>query len=329
MSSSKLYSSPREEALEVALQTRRDILSKEANAATVLRACRLIAHDLGKKSVSTWVEKELSGYGEEEVPNYRIHSCPVYGGFGNNVLQGFREFKIRYPIHQLISSSRRNNAITVDWKEKDELHDVLRVSTENIDATLGEVVDRCCQFLNETISELQFGGVVEYLMEEIRKKTDEKLATIDVRIAEETRSLYLNLTSTNPADWSKVGHSSRTILKLLADHVFPPSNEKYVAKDKKEYAVNEQCFINRLHAFLDKNTSAEERKLVGAQIEYFESYLEQVVKYAQMAEHNRSIDKFHANMLAIHLYLVSSEILKYVLSNSPKEQESTEQSSVN
>jgi hypothetical protein len=327
MSASKLHSSPREEALEIALQTRRDILSKETDPATILRACLLIAHDLGKETAANWINKELSGYTTKDIPNYRVQSCPVFGGFANTVLLYFRDYKIHYPVHYLMSHSKRNQQINIDWNEGEDVHNILRVSTETIDSILAVIVDRCCQFLNETISELQFGGIVEYLMEEIRKKTDEKLATIDVRIAEEIQSLYLNLTSTNPADWSKVGHSSRKILKFLADHVFPPSNEKYLAKDGKEYTVTDPCFINRLHAFLDKNTSAEEKNFIGAQIDYFDSYLRQVVNYAQMAEHNPSIDKFHANMLAIHLYLVSSEILKHVNSNSPIKQESTEQSS--
>jgi hypothetical protein len=320
MSASKLHSSPREEALEIALQTRRDILSKGINPATILRACLLIAHDLGKVKAVDWINKELSGYPSKEVPNYRVQSCPVFGGYANSVLQYFRHFKIRYPVHYLISHSKRNQPINIDWNEEGEdEHYVLTVSTEIIDSVLAVIVDKCCQFLNETISELQFGGVVEYLMEEIRKKTDEKLATIDARMAEETQSLYSNLTSTNPADWSKVGHSSRKILKFLADYVFPPSNEKYIAKDKKEYTVTDPCFVNRLYAFLDKNTSADEKNFVGAQINYFDSYLRQVVNYAQMAEHSPSMEKFHANMLAIHLYLVSSEILKYVNDNSPVE----------
>ncbi|MFB3889973.1 MAG: hypothetical protein ACE14S_10815 [Candidatus Bathyarchaeia archaeon] len=326
MSVGKFSSSPREEALEIALQTRRDVLSKEPDPAIILRACLVIAHDLGKKTVIDWINKELSGYAIEEVPDYRVQSCPVFDGFVNNDLLYFRDYKINFPVHYLTSHSKRNQPLKIDWNEEGEEHCVLIVSTEKMDSILAVIVDRCCQFLNETISELQFGGIVEYLMEEIRKKTDEKLATVDARIADETQSLYLNLTSTNPADWSKVGHSSRKILKLLADYVFPSSNEKYVAKDKKEYIVTDPCFVNRLNAFLDKVAAAEEKNFVETQLDYFDSYLRQVVNYAQMAEHNPSIDRFHANMLAIHLYLVCSEILKYVGTDSPIEQASNSQS---
>jgi hypothetical protein len=49
-----------------------------------------------------------------------------------------------------------------------------------------------------------------------------------------------------------------------------------------------------------------------AEIAYLESYLRQVVEYDQMGEHKPSIEKFHANMMAIHTYLVTSEIMKDV-----------------
>ena len=166
--------------------------------------------------------------------------------------------------------------------------------------------------MNDVISELQYGGIVEYLMEEIRKNTDEQLAQLDRKLTDETQSLYVNLTSTNPADWNKVGHSCRKILKLLADKVFPPREEPYQLKDGRTVEVGDPHFINRLCAFFDQKISGGERKFLIAEIAYLESYLRQVVEYDQMGEHKPSIEKFHANMMAIHTYLVTSEILKHV-----------------
>ena len=105
------------------------------------------------------------------------------------------------------------------------------------------------------------------------------------------------------------------ILKFLADSVFPPANE-YKTKDGKILKVNESCYINRLYAFLDENLPSEEKKFIGAQIGYLESYLKQVADYSQEVEHNPSIEKFHANLLAIHTYLVISDILRHVQDKS-------------
>jgi len=301
-------SSPREEALEIAYQTRKAVLAGKSDPVAILRACLVIANDLAKKSTIEWINQELSGYKINQIPDYRVHNCPIFGGPYFNVHEGFQEFKLHYPVHYLFSHSKKNENITISLEDGKILH----VSPSRIDSTLAAIVDRCFQFLNETITELQYGGIVEFLMEEIRRKTDEKLATYDPKITEETQSLYLSLTSTNPADWSKVGHSCRKILKLLADSVFQPRDEKYTAKDGRVLEVTEPCFINRLYAFLDQNSSTDEKKFLGAQIDYLESYLRQVVNYAQMAEHNPSIEKFHANMLAIHTYLIISSILRYV-----------------
>jgi hypothetical protein len=223
------FASPREEALELAYQTRKTILTGNTDPVAILRACLVIATDLSKVSIAEWIAQELSGFKTKEVPDYRIHSCPVFGGVYGTTEMGFEEIKLWQPVHYLASYSKKHEDFVVSLKDDKKLY----VSPNRIDSTLAAIVDKCFQFLNATITELQYGGVVEFLMEEIRRKTDEKLATFDPKIAEETQSLYLNLMSTNPADWSKVGHSCRKILKFLADHVFPHSETKYTAKDKK------------------------------------------------------------------------------------------------
>jgi hypothetical protein len=311
--SKEFFSSPREEALQIAYQTRKNILTGKADPVATLRACLVIANDLGKKPMVEWINNELSGYKTEQLPEYRVRSCNLTRN-DDASYAGSKEFKIKYPIHLLYYHYQKGESIEVSLKKKNGSFpkETLHVAPNRIQGVLAGVVDKCLSVLNEIINELQYGGVVEYLMEEIRRKTDERLAAFDARITEETQSLYLNLNSTNPADWSKVGHSCRKILKFLADHVFPPSDEKYTAKDKKVYEVTDPCFINRLYAFLDQTSSTDEKKFIGAQMEYLDSYLRQVVNYAQIAEHNPSIDKFHANLLAIHTYLVISDILRHI-----------------
>jgi hypothetical protein len=304
---SKKWFSPREEALEIAYQARKDILSGKADPVAILRACVVIANNLNKTTTMEWVNKELSGYkSEEEPPNYRIMKCPYSEeGIQKN---DFYEVKLHFPVHYLAQYGKKNEPMTICYEDGDIK---AYVSPLRLESLLDSVVDKCLQFLNEIITELQYGGIVEFLMEEIRQKTDERLAIYNSKITEETQSLYLNLTSTNPADWNKVGHSCRKILKLFADSIFPPRDEKYKAKDGRVFDVGDQHFINRLYAFLDQKVACDEKKFLTAQIGYVESYLRQVVDYAQMAEHNPSIEKFHADMLAIHTYLILSEILRH------------------
>lgn len=98
--------------------------------------------------------------------------------------------------------------------------------------------------------------------------------------------------------------------------MFKPSDEKYTATDGRVLDVNESCYNNRLYAFLDKTVSSGEKKFLGAQLAYLDSYLRQVSSYAQIVEHNPSIEKFHADMLAIHTYLIISDILRHTQSEN-------------
>jgi hypothetical protein len=298
------FSSPREEALAVAYQTRKNILDGKQEASSILRACLVIANDLNKTDTMEWIKSELSGFSDtKKIPSYRRVRCQQR--FGDDY------FNIAVPsnVHLLSNYLREKEDmhIRVGEEESAVLH------TGQISALLNAVIDNCLSFLNGVIAELQYGGIVEYLMEEIRKNTDEKLAKLDAKLTDEAQSLYVNLTSTNPADWNKVGHSCRKILILIADKIFPPRTEQYAMKDNRTIEVSDPLFINRICAFIDQRTSGDERKFLMAEVRYLESYLRQVVEYDQMGEHKPSIEKFHANMMAIHTYLIASEILKHLL----------------
>jgi len=297
--------SPREEALTYASNARNAILENKQNPVSALRSCLVIASILNKNDEKKWIIQELRGYSEsEEVPDYRNIHWHVIDQFGN--FECFEINMVVYGAHHMQNSLERKEHIYFCRDGKKIL-----LFIAEINRILSAIVDRCLFFLNEIIEELQYGGIVEYLMEEIRKNTDEKLAKLDKRIVDEAHSLFINLTSNNPADWSKVGHSSRRMFQLLADGVFEPRNELYKMKDDRELKVGTSQFVNRLCAFLDQKVSGRERRFVISELEYFESYLHQVTKYVQMGEHNNSIEKYHANMLAIHTYLIISEILKH------------------
>jgi len=307
---SKHFSSPREEALTIAMETRSRILEGEGDAVDVLRACSVMAHILNKEDDRKWITCELEGYKlGEKIPSYRKITLR-FRNAGSLQIE-YRKLEVVEDVHLLSSAQEKDEPLQY---RREGFVGVSTASLDisDIDNILAKIIDRCLDFLNKIIAELQYGGMVEYLMEEIRQKTDEKLATLDNKITEETRSLLANLASTNPADWSKVGHSCRKILKLLADRVFPPRDQVYETRDKRVLQVGDSNFINRLCAFLDLKAKSDEKKFLVAEIEYFESYLRQAVNYAQMAEHNPAIERFHANMLSIHTYLIASEILKYV-----------------
>jgi len=299
------FSSPREEALEIAYTARKNLLDGKSDVESLLRSCLVVSTNLNKIQEEKWIEYELFGYPESsKVPDYRLIPCEyTEGGF---TIEVRRKFRLDSSIHNIIPFIKANQPAMVKYKgnieaEFDRLS--LRLLIPNIE-------DKCLSFLNDIIRELQFGGIVEYLMEEIRNHADEKLVKLDEKISQETNSLYTNLSSKSPADWTKVAHSCRRILKFLADKIFPPTNEIYIMRDGRRFEVKENQVINRLCAFIDQKASGEERKIVIAETKYLEEYIRQVVDISQKGEHEKDVEEYDAHIIAIHTYLIVSEILK-------------------
>lgn len=311
--SNRKFSSPREEALEIAYKTRKDIMDSKEDAVSIVRSCLVIANILNKNDMKNRFLRELSGFSiEDEIPTYRrLQCCYEDKSELSLISQDFTETEVLLPIHVLSYFCKETKPIRYHCKDADANEKIILLDGGRSMRILSEIIDSCLFFLNDIIVELQYGGTVEFLMEELRKNTDAKLANLDVKLTDETQSLFLNLKSTNPADWNKVAHSCRKIIKLVADKVFPFKDEQYQMKDGRMLKVGEPQFINRLCAFLDQKIVGDEKKFLISELKYFESYLRQIVEYTQMGEHKPSIEKYHADMMAIHTYLIISEILKH------------------
>lgn len=302
----KNFTSPREEALEIAYNARKDLLNDTKDVVSLLRSCLAVATNLNRSEDEKWIKSELSGYESKKVPSYRIIHC-YYDK--NNVKQKKpKDFDIDPPIQVLLTQI--NNKETLRFIIDDEI--TALVDSLRLEVIVSKIKDVCLFYLNDVIKELQYGGIVEYLMEEIRNEVDEKLAKLDDNIAKEASSLYLNLSSTNPADWPKVAHSCRRMLMFVADKVFPASNDDHTLKDGTVLKIGEPHIINRLCAFVDQELNGDRRKFLMADIKYFENYLRKIVEFTNMGEHNKTLEKFDANMIAIHNYLIISDILKLV-----------------
>jgi len=127
-----------------------------------IRSCLVIARNLNKKDEEKWMTSELSGY-NKDFPWYRIVSCPIKTSYSETT--DFEEISVWQSVHKL-SATRMTEPryITIHQKDSSKL---ILLQEHTIAGILNAVVDKCLFFLNDIISELQYGGVVEYLMEEI------------------------------------------------------------------------------------------------------------------------------------------------------------------
>lgn len=296
--------------MEIAYNTRASILNGKKDTVSILRACLAIANNLDKRQHREWILSELQGYGgKSQVPNYRKLRCRYSDRYGYTDPDEFHDIELRTDVHTIDSFFRKGQILSV--KHNSETWDT--IEPFRLERILSNVVDRCLFFLNDAIKELQYGGIVQNLIEEIRNDVDEKLSKLNENIRNEIDSIHINLSSNNPTDWTKVAHSCRGILKFMADIVFSSKEESYEMKNGRKLEIKDSNFINRLCAFVDSKMGGNERKLLIAEMEYLESYLRQVVGITQMGEHAKSISKFTASMIATHTYLITNEIL-----SSPK-----------
>ncbi len=296
----------------MSLQARREILSGKARVEQVVRTCLVVAKILNKKEVK-WLTRELNGYKiKSEIPSFRTVASNIREKtYGNPKELGFEDIHLNHSIHFIsaIINDPSQDALNLVDDTSNNIYKI--VPKYRLQSVLDRIIDHCLTFLNDVIIELQYGGIVEYLMEEIRKNTDAKLISLNPNISNETQSLFNNLTSTNKADWNKVGHSCRKLLKLVADKIFPASNDKYKFKDGSTRLVKDNQYINRICAFIDQKTSGYERSFILSEINYFEKYLREINKFDNIGVHKESIEKYQADRMAIHTYLIISEILRH------------------
>jgi hypothetical protein len=298
------FSSLEEEALELAIRTRAKIFTGNYNPLAVVRSCYTIAECIGINEDLIWLWYELNGYPEYvnsvplQVPQYRTI----------NLISTFQNypFSVRESIQQLTGLIKRKTIMTVTVNSGR-----YNLSPAKYESVVEHVINKCLLFLNRVTTELQFGGAVEFLMEEIRRKTDSKLSDFGDAMIAEAQSLYKSLISNNPADWSKVGHSCRRMLEILADFVFPARTKPFIGKDGQPHIVGQEQYVNRLVCYVDQKTNGSERKFLISEIKFFASYLDCLKEDLCSLEHNTSFGKkYHVNLAAIRTYLLVSELIR-------------------
>ncbi len=307
MSGRRKFEALEDEALDIAIKTRSKILEGKYNPVAVVRSCYTVAEYLKRNDDVLWLYFELNGYPEfvegskVNVPNYRVDNFVFKPYMGQQTFP----YSVRESVQELEGFIRRNvsHTFTVHYAN-------FRISPSRYENILGLIINRCLLFLNNVIAELEYGGTIEHLMEEIRRQTDEKLSTLGDIMIDEAQSLHASLTSHNPADWSKVGHSCRRMLEILADHVFPARRQPFVGKDGKPHPVTEQDYLNRLLAFLDDTTSGDERCLIEDEVKLLASHIDELNEEVCSVEHKKAPEKYRVNLAAVRTYLVVSELLR-------------------
>jgi hypothetical protein len=126
-------------------------------------------------------------------------------------------------------------------------------------------------------------------------------------------SVYENLHSENPEDWSNAVHSCRRILQDLADAVFPPRDEvriKKVGGKDRLIHLGKQHYINRIVAFVeDSSGSRRFSDIVGSQLGFLGDRLDSVFRAAQKGSHDAIVTREEADRYVVYTYLIVGDVL--------------------
>ena len=250
------FKTPIEDALSLAYETRDKIINEKYSIVGILLSCSIIASNTQKNEDTKWIICELDGYkNKETLPDYRL--ITIKASKFELIPKNPKKLCVLNSVEEILKRTRIMGIETICIASEE-----YEVDTSEYENIIKKITRRCFNFLNETIKELQYGGIIEYLMEDLRRETDKKLLQLDDRIAQEAESLRINLRSRNPTDWNKVGHSCRNILVLVANKLCPAKNE-VENKTKNKHPLTEANYLNRLMAYLDEKLNSQNNKALN------------------------------------------------------------------
>jgi hypothetical protein len=161
--------------------------------------------------------------------------------------------------------------------------------------------------------ELKYSGIANEIFSRIREKVDNSIGAIIPKSIQRLSSIYDNLNSENPEDWSNAVHSCRRILKDLSDELFKPSEEtrtKDINGKKITIKLGEENYINRLIAFIEDNSDSDRFKhIVGSHLEYIGERIDSIVLAANKGTHNDIVSRQEADRYVVYTYLLIGDIL--------------------
>jgi len=160
--------------------------------------------------------------------------------------------------------------------------------------------------------ELKFSGISDDIFSRLRTRVDSAVGKSIPESINKFSSVYNNLLSENPEDWSNAVHSCRRILRDLADSLFPPREDKVIKEGKKSKTIKlgQDNYINRLIAFIESKTSSEKfTTIVGSHLHFMGDRLDSIVEASHKGTHHTITTKEEADRYVIYTYLIVGDIL--------------------
>lgn len=160
--------------------------------------------------------------------------------------------------------------------------------------------------------ELKYSGIADDIFSRKRTQIDASIFQIVPDAIKKFTSIYENLSSDNPEDWSNAVHSCRKILQDLADALFPETEDMTIISNGKEKVIKlgKDNYVNRLIAYIEQNSHSETaQNIIGSHLSFIGDRLDSVLSAAQKGSHSTILTKEEADRYVIYTYLVTGDIL--------------------
>ncbi|OGU57053.1 MAG: hypothetical protein A2V66_05560 [Ignavibacteria bacterium RBG_13_36_8] len=125
-------------------------------------------------------------------------------------------------------------------------------------------------------------------------------------------SVYDNLKSENPEDWSNAVHSCRRILQAFADKYYPPNpdGKNEIESGSKKIKVGKKNYINRLILYIEsKSKSKNFINIVGSHLDFIGNRIDSIYDASNKGSHSIIKTKEEAERYIIYTYLLIGDLL--------------------
>lgn len=160
--------------------------------------------------------------------------------------------------------------------------------------------------------ELRFSSVPAEVFERARDRVDKKLAEMVPETVKQFVSVYDNLKSNNPEDWSNAVHSCRRILQAVADVLYPPNPNGMTEIERKgqKIKIGSDNYINRLMVYVEDNSNSPRfQHIVGSHLRFLGDRLDAIYSAASKGSHTEIHTREEAERYVIYTYLLLGDIL--------------------
>lgn len=211
-----------------------------------------------------------------------------------------------------ISSANPNQYVSSFHSNRPERNEIRNtiLSASNL---LSKIRSTIHEYVLGEYIKLRYSEISYNIFTNIQERVDNKVNFFVPDAVNRFISIYGNLSSDNPEDWSNAVTSCRRILKDLADALYPATNKK-IKKEVNgkiiEISLGNEFYKNRLIAFIeDKSSSNRFKDIVGSHLDYIGERIESIYQASNKGAHETIIDKQEAERYTIFTYLLVGDIL--------------------